>query len=1007
MKYHDMVIEASGAERKLTRKKIWQLSFKVRVLSSPKGEMSQEQAVPVQCDEAPLQAILKKLESRNLDQAGLVDLGRMLAAMLLPPGPEGALVSVRELLKDNLKGLGAEEGVRLRLRLPPMLAPYPWEYVYVDRAGGGDGMDGFLSLDPRVAILRHEVLAAPGVLPPLIGDIKMVAALASPAGLPQLKLEKERADLEEAFKAQGGIKPRFLSDVTLDELQVAMPGAGIFHFAGHGAFDRKMSDFPGIYTGEGALALFDQNVPAEQLGINLRGNGVRLAVLGGCETGRRDEISVWSGIAPALVKAEIPAVVGNQYPISDKCAIAFSRQFYRALVGGLPVERAVSAGRIAAYNADKASRDWGVPVLYLRAGDGQLFAGAADAKVRAAAREAAEADVSLRIREVAAGGEVLGAQVREMLSGKLSVRVVIAGTVYGKAVGTKIDQLGGGKAEVDLDIDTVGPGGKVHGMKIDTLGNSPPKEGNKQALEKELKMAAPEEKPPQRYFTSSIEGGPEASGPNPQLVLGKKYNCVFGVKAEADRGGKGAVIPPEVLAEMCDREVQVLAGGEGLEIRNSCVSLKIHQDYTSAEAAVNFNAVKPGPCNLQLLLLLDRNVVRTLRYDFQAVERPGTILDAPPAEQQCIWLTPEEFQRLTKKELQINVSGGLEELKLQFLWSGECIELLPLRVAQRRELERKQQKFLSDFSNKMAYTSTVKLEENAAREFLEKLKELGEEIFRTLFILPGIRSLRDTGEQMRQLLRQEYPAQIQISPGDEHLPWMFLSDGESALGLRHSVEILLRGTLGLKQTVLDLTRKPLRLVCGLAPVFESQKVDGRTVLELQREALAKLRGDRFIVSFAEDETQWLEQLRLPADVIYAYCHGSSGNGNPCLWMTQQAKAISGSTIDSSPNIDWSRNPLVILAACTSGAIDPFRATGLANSFMARDARGYIAAEGQVPTTFASLFMRDFFEEFFEKGGKPVGEVLVDLRKRFLEEMNNPWGILFTQFCRNEIAVRND
>jgi hypothetical protein len=469
MEYRDLVIEASGAERKLAPGKVWQLNFKVRVLNSPKGEMSQEQAVPVQCDEAPLHAILEKLESRELDQAGLVALGRTLAALLLPPGPEGASASVRELLKNNLNGLGTEEGVRLRLRLPPMLSPLPWEYIYVDRAGGGDGMDGFLALDPRVAIVRHEVLAAPVALPPLGGDIKIVAALASPAGLPQLKLDQERADLEEAFKCQSGIIPKFLPDVTLDELQAAMPGTGIFHFAGHGAFERKMSDLPGIYTGEGALALLDQMVPAEQLGITLRGNGVRLAVLGGCETGRRAGISVWSGIAPALVKAEIPAVVGNQYALSDKCAIAFSRQLYRALVGGLPVERAVSAGRIAAYNADKASRDWGVPVLYLRAGDGQLFAGAADEKVRAAAKAGAEVDVDLRIREVAAGGEVLGAQVGKLLSGKLAVRLRIAGTVYGTVVAATFGRVEGGKANVDMDIETVGQGGKVTGAVIDSL----------------------------------------------------------------------------------------------------------------------------------------------------------------------------------------------------------------------------------------------------------------------------------------------------------------------------------------------------------------------------------------------------------------------------------------------------------------------------------------------------------------------------------------------------------
>jgi CHAT domain len=517
----------------------------------------------------------------------------------------------------------------------------------------------------------------------------------------------------------------------------------------------------------------------------------------------------------------------------------------------------------------------------------------------------------------------------------------------------------------------------------------------------------PQVGPPKRYFATRIEGGPEAKGTSPQLLVGKKYDCVFGVKAEADPRGIAVEIPPEDLAKMRDREVQVLAGGEGLEIRNSCVSLKIHQDYTSAEAAINFNAVNPGPCNLQLFLLLDRNVVRTLRYDFMAVQDLGRIAEAPPAEQGCNWPTPEECQRLRKQELLISVSGGLEELMLHFVWGAASAEPLPLKEAVRRELEGKKQNFLSNYARSMRHTATARLRPDATREFLEDLNKLGEEIFRTLFILPARRGLRETGEQFRDSLRSAHPAPIQIIPGQEHLPWMFLSDGEGALGLRHGVEYILSGTLGLG-VALDLTRKPLRLVCGLAPLFKSQKLeDGRSVLDPQRETLQRLSLNRFNVSLAWNETKWLQDLRDAPDVIYAYCHGSSGNGDPCLWMTDRAKAISGGTIDSSPEIDWSRNPLVILAACTSGAIDPFRATGLANSFMARGARGYIAADGQVPAPFASLFMTGLFEEFFKKGGKPVGEVLVNLRRRFLEEMNNPWGILFTQFCRSEITVAND
>ena len=88
----------------------------------------------------------------------------------------------------------------------------------------------------------------------------------------------------------------------------------------------------------------------EKLAINLKGRGIRLAILGACEGGRRDEINPWTGVAPALTKASIPAVVGMQYTIRDANAIAFSRQFYRALAAGQPIDAAVTEGRLAIFN---------------------------------------------------------------------------------------------------------------------------------------------------------------------------------------------------------------------------------------------------------------------------------------------------------------------------------------------------------------------------------------------------------------------------------------------------------------------------------------------------------------------------------------------------------------------------------------------------------------------------------------------------------------------------------
>jgi hypothetical protein len=441
-------------------------SYHVRVLHSPAGEMTAHQAIPIEYDDKQLQSSLDQLEQRELDTDGLVALGRTLAGIMLPTGGANDL-GVRELFALSLAGIPADTGLRLALRLPHELSVIPWEYMFVERAGGV-GADGFLALDPRIAIVRHESLTAPVNPTLLTGDIKVVTAIAAPEDLAPLDLDREQRVLNDGLKGLDLIVQPCPA-VTLAKLQPLLAGAGVFHFAGHGDFAKHMGPRPGTYKGSGFLAFQDERVHAEQLAINLRGHGIRLAVLAACQTARRDGFTVWSGIAPALIKTEIPAVVANQYAIQDSTAIAFSQQFYQALAGGLPIERAVTAGRIGAFNKDKTGHDWGVPVLYMRAADGKLFEGAADKTARERARKTAEADVNLRIREVQAGGVVKGAQLVRMLSGRLAVNVTVSGIVLGDVVGMQAEDFEGGSANVDMDIDTVGPGGNVIGINIGSV----------------------------------------------------------------------------------------------------------------------------------------------------------------------------------------------------------------------------------------------------------------------------------------------------------------------------------------------------------------------------------------------------------------------------------------------------------------------------------------------------------------------------------------------------------
>ena len=112
--------------------------------------MKPEEAVTGEYDEREMQIALLRLEKRELDRAGLVALGRKLATLLLPPATEGAPGNVRGLFAGSLLRLGANEGLRLQVRLPARVGRLALGIRLRGAAGGGDGMDGFLALDPRI-----------------------------------------------------------------------------------------------------------------------------------------------------------------------------------------------------------------------------------------------------------------------------------------------------------------------------------------------------------------------------------------------------------------------------------------------------------------------------------------------------------------------------------------------------------------------------------------------------------------------------------------------------------------------------------------------------------------------------------------------------------------------------------------------------------------------------------------------------------------------------------------
>ena len=407
--YRDVEIEAFGLEktRGENKERFW--TFKVRLSDSLAGSMSADEAVTVQFDHRQLRKKLSKLDSRALKGEELVAFGQELADVLMPDEKYNERSSLRSLFEDNRKAAaaGENEGVRLRLKLGYELAKLPWEFIYLPPAGGSGGVDGFLALDGRVSIVRHESMDSARHDPAPVGEIKMVAAFASAEGAAELDLDQEQANLEDAIKDTENLKAEILQDAEFSEVTESLlpKNVGIFHFAGHGDVHEEMGEEPGQIIAIATLGFDDNWIKAEQLAINLRDSGVRLAMLGACDSGRREGKNPWASIATMLVKTGVPAVVANQFKILDKTAIAFSKLFYKALVAGLSIEEAVSAGRKAAYNADPDGRDWGIQATYMRGKSSQiLFEGTADETQKSDLKQEVLQTIVKNITNINSGG---------------------------------------------------------------------------------------------------------------------------------------------------------------------------------------------------------------------------------------------------------------------------------------------------------------------------------------------------------------------------------------------------------------------------------------------------------------------------------------------------------------------------------------------------------------------------------------------------------------------------
>ena len=272
---------------------------------------------------------------------------------------------VKEVYTRSQGTLKAGQGLRIVLNIAATeqeVAVLPWEFMY-------DPDQGPLAL-LDAPVVRY--LPQPTPIPNLQTQLPLKVLLTSAQTPPTINVERELNEVRTALTVLGeSVQTIVEPHLTPSKLQQLLrQGVHVWHFVGHGALNKEGTAGRLVFEdGSGGLNL----VSAQQLGILLNRSGVRLVVLDACESARL-ATDPFQSMAPALIRAQIPAIVAMQFKVPERAARAFAVEFYRALVGAFPIDACVTEGRKAVMNTTGLDNpDWGIPVVYTRAPDGKLF----------------------------------------------------------------------------------------------------------------------------------------------------------------------------------------------------------------------------------------------------------------------------------------------------------------------------------------------------------------------------------------------------------------------------------------------------------------------------------------------------------------------------------------------------------------------------------------------------------------------------------------------------------
>lgn len=306
---------------------------------------------------------------------------------------------------------------------------------------------------------------------------------------------------------------------------------------------------------------------------------------------------------------------------------------------------------------------------------------------------------------------------------------------------------------------------------------------------------------------------------------------------------------------------------------------------------------------------------------------------------------------------------------------------------------------------------------------LAKLAKLGAYLFDQLFYDGQGADARAIGDFLRDYSQQQR-LNVQVVAQDFIFPWALLYDRtppprggttvepEGFWGFKHIIEYKPEFTASTLVNFDPVIAIDETMTLGFVYNTTIDAQMSAPLIADQRMFFPTLPGVK-VNEYAttSDLYELLRTTDAPEQLLYFYCHATGnqpdepgGVQSSCIELSDAAAMISDLKMNapaSEPPLK--RAPLVFVNACQSARMSPYLYDGLVPYLLNRGARGVIGTEVNTPAHFAAEFARTFFEQF-TAGGKPLGELLRDLRYHYVREKRNVMGLLYALYSSGDVMI---